>query len=363
MPRPASGENEFVSQVRALLRERLDLPVQSADDARVDGPISLEVEGKRRLLHVEAKASISTALVEALGKGTRRRRGLLLAAPTISTRVRAELREGRINHVDLCGNVFIREPGWYVWLEADRKPPPKRLWDARPLNPFSKKASLVLRELLEQPERAWGIREIAAETRLSVGHASDAARELVRRGYAREDQGRTLLSNGVAALRDWLGAYHWSKNRVSSFIVPFEYPELGAALRAEMNAAGVRFALTMLAGADRISPHVQHGLMNLYVPEEQGAMAREVVQGKLYGERVHTGGNLHVMTPYYGGAVFRGAREVDGLPVVSPVQLFLDLAGFPLRGAEAARMIALGPLAEQLGLERRQVQELTRMLD
>lgn len=362
MVRSAPDESEFVSQIEALLRERLDMPVQSAEGAG-DGLISFEVEGKRRLLQVEAKASISSAQVEALGMGTRRLRGCLLAAPTISTRVRAELRERRINHVDLCGNLFIREPGWYVWLEADRKPPPKRLWDARALNPFSKKASLVLRELLEHPERAWGIREIATETRLSVGHASDAARELVRRGYAREDQGRTLLGNGVAALRDWLSAYHWSKNRVSSFIVPFEYGELGVRLRGAMDSAGIRFALTMLAGADRIAPHVQHGQMHLYVPEEEGAVAREVAKEKLYGERVRTGGNLHVMTPYYGDAVFRGAREVNGMPVVSPVQLFLDLAGFPLRGAEAARMLAMGPLAEQLGLDRRRVQELTRTLE
>ncbi|HEX8452257.1 MAG TPA: type IV toxin-antitoxin system AbiEi family antitoxin [Longimicrobium sp.] len=268
-----------------------------------------------------------------------------------------------INHADLSGNVFIREPGWYVWLDADREPPPRRQWEARPLNPFSKKASLVLRALLEEPARAWGIREIAAETRLSIGHASDVARELVRRGYARDEEGRILLGNGIAALRDWLGAYHWSKNRLSSFVVPFEHQELSLELRSAMDAAGVRFALTMLAGADRIAPHVQHAQMHLYVPDEQAAHARDVVQRALYGERVHTGGNLHVMTPYYGDAVFQGAREVDGMPVVSSVQLFLDLAGFPLRGAEAARMLALGPLRQQLGLDARQIQELTRTLE
>jgi hypothetical protein len=99
------------------------------------------------------------------------------------------------------------------------------------------------------------------------------------------------------------------------------------------------------------------------VPDEQAAHARDVVQRALYGERVHTGGNLHVMTPDYGDAVFLGARDVDGMPVVSPVQLFLDLAGFPLRGVEAARMLALGPLRQQLGLDARQIQELTRTLE
>lgn len=355
----------LTSKVEALLRERLDVPVRSADDARCDALLCLEIEGKTRELCLEASQSISSAQVDALSNESKRRgrRGRLLAAPVLSPRVRAELRDRKINHMDLSGNVFIREPGWYVWLDADRKPPPQRLWEARPLNPFSKKASLVLRVLLEEPARAWGIREIAAETRLSIGHASDITRELVRRGYARDEEGRILLGNGVAALRDWLGAYHWSKNRVSSFVVPFEYFELGAELRSAMDAAGVRFALTMLAGADRIAPHVQHGQVHLYVPAEQAGHAWEVVQRALYGERAYAGGNLHVLTPYYGDAVIQGAREVDGMPVVSPVQLFLDLAGFPLRGAEAARMLALGPLREQLGLDARQIQELTRTLE
>lgn len=352
-------------EVEALLRERLDLPVRLLEDPGCDALLRLDVEGKPRELCLEVRPSISSAQVDALGKENKRRgkRGRLIAAPALSVRVRTELRERRINHVDLSGNVFIREPGWYVWLDADRKPPPRRLWEARPVNPFSKKASLVLRVLLEDPARAWGIREVAAATRLSIGHASDIARELVRRGYARDEEGRILLGNGVAALRDWLGAYHWWKNRVSSFVVPFDYQELGAKLTGAMDAAGVRFALTMLAGADRIAPHVQHGQVHLYVPDAQAAHARQVVQRALFGERVHTGGSLHVMTPYYGDAVFHGVRAVDGMPVVSPVQLFLDLAGFPLRGAEAARMLALGPLRQQLGLDERQIQELTRTLE
>lgn len=362
---PRASVSALPGQVEALLRERLDVPVRILEGSGRDTLLRVEVEGKPRVLSLEARPSTSSAQVDALDGATKRRRGTarLLAAPQLTARVRAELRERRINHVDLAGNVFIREPGWYVWLDADRKPPPKGLWEARSLNPFSKKASLVLRALLEHPAKARGIREIAAETRLSIGHASDIARELVRRGYAREEEGKILLGNGVAALRDWVAAYHWRKNRVSSFVVPFEYQELVAGLQSAMDAAGIRFALGMLAGADRIAPHVQHGQVHLYVPEDQAADALGVVQAQLYGERVHSGGNLHVMTPYYGDAVFHGAREVGGTPVVSPIQLFLDLAGFPLRGAEAARMLAMGPLAHQLGLDRRQLQELTRTLE
>ncbi|HEX8674136.1 MAG TPA: hypothetical protein VF710_19715, partial [Longimicrobium sp.] len=112
----------LASQIEALLRERLALPVRSAEDAGSDGLLRLNVDGKPRELCLEARQSISSAQVDALSSEPKRRgrRGLLLAAPMLSARVRAELRERKINHVDLSGNVFIREPGWYVWLDADR---------------------------------------------------------------------------------------------------------------------------------------------------------------------------------------------------------------------------------------------------
>jgi hypothetical protein len=37
--------------------------------------------------------------------------------------------------------------------------------------------------------------------------------------------------------------------------------------------------------------------------------------------------------------VFQGARPIDDLPVVSPIQLYLDLRSFRGRGQEAAEQI------------------------
>ncbi|MET0400097.1 MAG: hypothetical protein ABW277_25125 [Longimicrobiaceae bacterium] len=369
-------ESALVKKVEALLRERLDLSAQvlppslgsgGPDTGGDDARLRLVIDGKTRELHVQVKASLSSAHIDdLLGQDKRGRRGnpgWLLVTPELPPRVRSELRNRRINHVDLTGNVFIREPGLYVWLEADRKPPPKRLWEERSLNPFSKRASLVLRALLEHPMRAWGVRELAAEIRLSLGHASEVSHELVRRGYAQENADGISLGDGMAALRDWVDAYDWSKNQVTSFVVPFGYDELGPELKRALDAAGLRYALTMLAGADRIAPHVLHDQTHFYVPEEQAERAQEVIREALYGEAVPQGGTLHVMSPYYGDSVFYGAREADEMSIVSPIQLFIDLANYPLRGAEAARMLALGPLAHQLSLNRRQVKELTRIVE
>ncbi|HEX9939937.1 MAG TPA: hypothetical protein VGB15_22575 [Longimicrobium sp.] len=355
----------LLDSVQALLRDRLALPVRvlpppGPADAGYDAIFSFELEGKTRELRVQAKTDISRA---ALADESTTGSGWLLATPELSPRLRAELRERRVNHVDLSGNVYIREPGWYVWLDADRKPPPRRQWTVRPLNPFSKKASLVLRALLENHDRGWRIRELATEARLSVGHTSDIANELLRRGYAGITNGRLTLEDSVAALRDWIGVYEWTRNQASSFVVPFTYGELGPKLQRAFSAGGLQYAFTLLSGADRIAPHVQHEQTHVYVWASHLEQAHALVRAELYGEPVATGGTLHVLKPYYGNGVFYGAAELDGTPVVSPIQLFIDLANYPLRGAEAARMLALGPLARQLGLDRKQVQELVRPLE
>ena len=55
-------------------------------------------------------------------------------------------------------------------------------------------------------------------------------------------------------------------------------------------------------------------------------------------KEVPSGANVSLMIPYDDG-VFYGAREVEALRVVCPVQLYLDLKGYKGRGEEAAEAV------------------------
>ena len=50
---------------------------------------------------------------------------------------------------------------------------------------------------------------------------------------------------------------------------------------------------------------------------------------------VEFGGNLHLSSPEDEGVMF-GARQVEGVTVVSDLQLYLDLYSWPARGREQA---------------------------
>jgi hypothetical protein len=56
--------------------------------------------------------------------------------------------------------------------------------------------------------------------------------------------------------------------------------------------------------------------------------------------------------------VFVGARMRNDLPVVSPVQLYLDLINYPVRGKEAADVLARAVLGPEWGLSSEQLRRL-----
>jgi hypothetical protein len=46
-----------------------------------------------------------------------------------------------------------------------------------------------------------------------------------------------------------------------------------------------------------------------------------------------------LMRPWYARSAWEGMREVNGVPVVSDLQLVLDLWHYPVRGREQAEML------------------------
>ncbi len=55
--------------------------------------------------------------------------------------------------------------------------------------------------------------------------------------------------------------------------------------------------------------------------------------------------NVVLVQPYYQHSWHYGLRQIDSLPVVGDLQLFLDLSVYPRRGAEQASRIRESLLA------------------
>jgi hypothetical protein len=286
----------------------------------------------------------------------------LLMVPHLSRRGRDDLRAAGVNHADLSGVVFVRDAGFYIDLEgvqshegsareADRQ-------GAYRVNPFSDKASLVSRVLLEAAGRPLHHSDISARAQVTKGWVSLVARELVRRKYVERGAKGVRMIDAIGVLKDWAGVYSWNRNRMVSFVAPFEYEELLSNAAASLREIEAGWALTLLAGMDRVASHVQHGQVHVYVRPADFGRAESKLRSSLHLERVAHGGNFHLLEPYHAVSAFFGRREVKGIPVVSDIQLYLDLVGYPVRGSESVEVLLRGGLGHALGLDSRHFGEL-----
>jgi hypothetical protein len=327
----------------------------------VDFWYDANIGGAKRSIVVEAKSAVGRDPVR-LKKQQESLASMLpdaipvLAVPRLSRIDRERLRSIGVNHVDLLGNIWIRHPGILINVDARRPrsgPRPRQ----HALNPFSKKASLVLRVLLDDPSRSWGVRELAREVSLSAGYTSDLLNQIAELGYAASDEGGCVLADAVALLRDWCSAYRWEDNEIHSFVAPFESKELLSAAWEALQEIKHPAAATILSALDLLMPYVRHDQAHLYVLDFSVEVER-VIRDRLSAEPVQRGGNLHLMVPYYGEAAFYASRVEGRFRVVSDIQLFLDLIHYPVRGPEAADELLRRRLRQALGLSREAAESL-----
>lgn len=257
----------------------------------------------------------------------------------LSTRDRSaalRLRQREESFIELRGAVHLVLP----WLLVDREglKPPRIMATPVTTNPFSDRNSLVLRLLLDDPDRAWGIRELATEAGVSPGTASKVLRRLAMEGLADAPAGRqpVRIRDPRQVLRRWARAYDWQRNESRAFHAPIGDPQ--RFLRRLPRVMGsARWGLTMHAGASLVAPHAAWDRVHVYVSAAHAGELHDIAERQ--GWQAADDGRLVLMKPYYKDSVWHGLRSVNDLPVVSDTQLVLDLWHYPLRGIEQAEHI------------------------
>lgn len=280
----------------------------------------------------------------------------VLAIPRLSKTQRKKLQALGVNHLDFGGSIWIRFPGLFVDIEGRRRRS-RPLGRSQERNPFSKRASLVARVLLESPTEVWGVRTLSREASLSVGYVSEIMKTLVAREYAKPIEGGFRLNRAGALLADWSAAYSWEDNRIRSFFAPFEKEDLVQRAWEVLHELQAFPALTLLAALNRLMDYVVDDQVHFYATESAYAIEKKLI-GELHAEPVERGGNLHILKPYYGPATRYGADDQGPVPVVSDIQLFLDLVHYPVRGPESADMLLRKRLTQSLELSRRDLEAL-----
>ncbi len=306
--------------------------------------IRLLVEAKSRLSPREALAAYAQG--DQPGRKGREFDAIVIACPYISPRVAQICREHGVGYVDQAGNCDIRAGDLVVHVNGRPNVAP----DTRPLsNPFTPKASRVARLLLGQPGRTWQVQELAREGGISLGLAFKAKDALIEQGYVEEREGRVALRDARALLDAWASAYKPHARRSQLYVMD-EPARAEEAVATWCDRQRVEYGLAEFSGAWRLAPMVRYKQACVYVRESASRDILADLMKALDAKPAETGSNLAILVSS-DESVFFDSREAESICVLSPVQLFLDLATQRGRGKEAADELlrrVLDPSFEQV---------------
>ena len=196
-------------------------------------------------------------------------------------------------------------------------------------SPFVGKGAMLPRIFFDQPQHVWTLGELASNAAMTKAYASIILHRMLDNGYVRQENNGYQLVNPEKMLDDWLAVYRFSRYvRRQMFAASFDMLRKGLNIVAEsLNGQNVRFGFMGSSGAYLRAPYMESNIVMAYteqIPDELPNLFP-----------VESNGNVVFYIPQNAGFLF-GGHEVDGLPVVSDVQLYLDLKRMPGRNEDQA---------------------------
>ena len=344
-PKPFGGAERITGElVAARLREFLEgvgfvKLVRIDQDATGTGPTADLVvivdtpAGQRRLI-LELKGDGLPRTLARAAETLRSRLNAMpdtygmIAAPYITERGMAVCRRLGVGCIDAVGNGLITLGEiLYINRSGIPNPAPDR---RRQRSLFTPRITRVLRVLLQGPQRRWYVRDLATEAGVVMSAVSRAKHLLRDQDLLGEDRREFWLGKPDELLQEWASAYSYEVNEVNEFYSILDIAQAEAEIGRECEARGIRYGLTLFSGAGRVAPFVRYNRASAFV-----AGRVEAVADSLGLKRVPSGANVILLRPYDEG-VFYGLQIVEGVKVVSDVQLYLDLKAYKARGEEAA---------------------------
>jgi hypothetical protein len=264
---------------------------------------------------------------------------LMVCAPYVSPRVAELCQEQNVSYLDGVGNCRIVAPGLFVQVSGR---PNRRTATRAAVNPFSRKSSQIIREILTHPDKGWQVQQLAKEASVSIGLVSKVKKTLLEEAYLEERDRLLYLRDPAKLLQDWAAQYRPHVKRMQLFAMS-RPTETETRLATWLRAQHIQFAVTQLSAAWRYSPLVRYDKSVVYIQKKVvSSGVLQALLAHLDAKEVDSGANLTLWLtddPPDAG-VFTGVRRwADGVNVVSPLQLYLDLKNLPGRGEDAAQEI------------------------
>jgi len=333
---------EIVSNLPRLL-EGLDIVkierrYRVSEGYRADLLIEVRLGKLRRNLLVEVKTlgepRLALQAIAQLRQSVKRVKNSypVFAAGYVTEATRRLCRAENVGYVDLLGNVYLQ----FGTVLVDRVAQASGKFERRGVKQLlAPKATRVLRALLVAPKEPARISDLAQRCSMSPAGVYWVVRLLEAKGYVERDPAkRVVLVKPKELLDAWASAWSMQKNSWTNYFSFEKSPETLIKKVAELGARkGLRYALTLMAGASFVAPFVRYEDVWVYVAGNEEPWVKGLDLRPVDG-----GGNLVLVKPYDDG-VFMDLQEFEGVKVVSNIQLYVDLYNYAARGREQAEFL------------------------
>lgn len=335
--------NDSEKYLARFLAEIPDLAVAKVRPAheagvRPDVQVELRRGNQRAVLLIEAKRIAEPRIVDDWMARLPTARNWpeghypILCAPYVSPRVAEMLKSRRVGYIDLSGNCWLD----LGFLLIERSGHPNRFKEPKEQQLlFAPRASRVLRTLLENRAKEWTLHELAQTAGVSLGLVHRVTKALEERLFAEKRRGRFGLGDPGGLLDAWRSFYVGKRIRWQRYYWPALQDVRAGMQEIAKGAKAVeaRYAFTGPAAASLLVPYLMVSGIHCYVD----ALKPDLLN-VLRAEPLPSNGNLW-FNVILGEEVFLGSHQIEGLYVVSDVQIYLDLCSLGGRGEEAAGVL------------------------
>lgn len=304
----------------------------------IDLDILFEVRGEKKYIAVEVKDTQSIAdireAIRRLKKSIRGTEALpFIAGRFFGERARQAIKEEDVGLIDLAGNFYLHFDDIYIEKIVDKNPFTQR---SSLQNLFAPVSSRVARALLVERERVWSQQEIAEETGVSLGQANTVIRRMVKEEFLeKEKRGSYRLLKPGELLNEWTKAYKQDQNkRFVFYSFEKDLDKLTGKVGAISKKNNMDYALGYFSGALKVAPFIRGFNKVQFFARSSDEL--DQYKKELELSPVESGANIEIFLPYDEG-VFYKLQDIDGIKIVSNIQLYLDLVNNPARGREQAQ--------------------------
>jgi hypothetical protein len=244
--------------------------------------------------------------------------------------------KANVGFADESGNMYFSCDGIYIDVSGrTHGKPVKRMVESV----FFPKSTRILRLMLSNPKKEWSLTEIGNATNVSKAAVFKVTNRLIEQEIVTKRKvginTRIKLQEPEELLRKWTQSYTYKKNKAVSYFSREDTETIEKQVFEFCKGKGTPFALTMTSALAKIQPGIRYKMNFLYLEGPHEALVE-----KLNLQIANEGANVLIMQPKDEG-VFYEIQDIGGYPIVSDVQLYLDLIHYPIQGKENAEKILI----------------------